>query len=82
MPAYKVNQGWTDPIQLQAGDTLQNRGLNQILISRSEPPSELDALSLAPSEPFTAQAAMTVCASTGAPTISRLVVAPGLAVAS
>lgn len=82
MPAYPVSQEWTALIELQAGDTLQNCGLNRILISRSDPAFELDALELAPGEPFSVQAPMTVSASTAAPTASRLVVAPGLALRS
>ncbi|WP_347137540.1 hypothetical protein [Paracoccus sp. SSK6] len=74
-----MSQDWTPPIDLQSGDTLQNRGLNKILISRSDPASELDALSLAPGETWTARAAMTVRASTARPSISRVVLARGLA---
>lgn len=82
MPAYPVSQEWTSPIDLQSGDILQNRGLNKILISRSDPASELDALTLAPGDAWTARAAMTVHATTAAPTASRLVLARGLALSS
>ncbi|WP_164555164.1 hypothetical protein [Paracoccus haematequi] len=53
--------------------------MNKILISRSDPASELDALSLAPGEAFRLRSAMSVRASTAGPTISRLVVVRGLA---
>lgn len=82
MPAYPVSKDWTSPIELQAGDILQNCGLNKILISRSDPAPELDALALAPGETWTPRADMTVCATTAAPTASRLVLARGLALTS
>ncbi|VDS07943.1 hypothetical protein PARHAE_01123 [Paracoccus haematequi] len=79
MPAHTVSREWTAPLELAAGDILQNRGVNKILISRSDPASELDALSLAPGEAFRLRSAMSVRASTAGPTISRLVVVRGLA---
>lgn len=79
MPAYPVSQEWTPPISVEAGDVLQNRGFNRILISRADPASEADALSLAPAETFIVQAPMSLRAAAAGPGISRLVLAVGLA---
>lgn len=78
MPAYDISRTWTDPIALSPGDAVQNRGLNRILMSREEPPSDTDALSLAPAQPWIVRAPMTVRFATAGRTASRLVIARGL----
>ena len=83
MARYHVNQDWSAPIAIAAGDIVENRGQSRILLCADiAAPSDDNALTLRPKEKRTVPKALTVVAKTVLRTSNNLFVISGFADAS
>lgn len=78
MPIYSAGSDWSDPIEVVAGDVIQNKGNNDIHISVADPATPDDAVQIRPTKAIRIEAATEIRVATLGPWISRVAVIRGL----